>query len=295
MNITVLSRTGRDYGSVQVSSGNTVSDLKRAVYEQLFKPNKMGHLVPNRHRYTLSNEKGAAALKDDKQQLSSVSFDLKNPVVYFKDLGMQISYKLVFVVEYTGPILLWLALALSTSLNQIQYIATVLWVLHFVKRVLETLFVHRFSHATMPVWPNLFKNCTHYWGAGMYVGFFVITMPSITVVNELQLWTGIVIFCIGEYINGHAHITLKNLRKPGTTTRSIPRGFMFEYVTCANYFGEIMTWFGFLIVTIHPSVLFFLVLSAGQMYIWAKQKHNKLIAMFPDYPKHRKILIPFVI
>ena len=35
-------------------------------------------------------------------------------------------------------------------------VAMVCWTLHYAKRLLETLFVHRFSHATMPL-RNLFK------------------------------------------------------------------------------------------------------------------------------------------
>ena len=35
-------------------------------------------------------------------------------------------------------------------------IAAVCWTAHFAKRLLETIFVHRFSHATMPLF-NLFK------------------------------------------------------------------------------------------------------------------------------------------
>ena len=37
-------------------------------------------------------------------------------------------------------------------------IACACWTLHYAKRLLETVFVHRFSHNTMPI-RNLFKVC----------------------------------------------------------------------------------------------------------------------------------------
>ena len=33
---------------------------------------------------------------------------------------------------------------------------------HYLKREFETIFIHRFSNATMP-FLNVFKNSTHYW------------------------------------------------------------------------------------------------------------------------------------
>ena len=43
---------------------------------------------------------------------------------------------------------------------------------HFLKRELETAFVHRFSMATMP-FSNLPRNCAHYWlGSGLFVAYF---------------------------------------------------------------------------------------------------------------------------
>ena len=39
-------------------------------------------------------------------------------------------------------------------------IAAFCWTLHYAKRLLETIFVHRFSHATMPIF-NIFKVCMY--------------------------------------------------------------------------------------------------------------------------------------
>ena len=38
---------------------------------------------------------------------------------------------------------------------------------------------------------------------------------------------------------------LVNLRKPGETGYKIPVGGLFDYVTGANFFGEIVEWTGF--------------------------------------------------
>lgn len=47
---------------------------------------------------------------------------------------------------------------------------------------------------------------------------------------------------LAELLNFHSHITLRNLRPPGTRTRAIPKGFGFNLVSCPNYFWEIIGW-----------------------------------------------------
>lgn len=73
-------------------------------------------------------------------------------------------------------------------------IAAGCYIVHYVKRILETIFVHRFSHATMPI-RNLFKNCSYYWGFTAYVSYHV-NHPLFTSPCCLQVWGSLAAFAV---------------------------------------------------------------------------------------------------
>jgi very-long-chain enoyl-CoA reductase len=50
----------------------------------------------------------------------------------------------------------------TAEYNLTQKLCIFMAIAHYVKRELETIFVHRFSNETMPL-VNLFKNSIHYW------------------------------------------------------------------------------------------------------------------------------------
>ena len=60
---------------------------------------------------------------------------------------------------------------------------------------------------------------------------------------------GSALFWIGLAINWHSDHVLRNLRKPGETGYKIPNGGMFNFISGANFFGEIIEWFGFAMAT----------------------------------------------
>ncbi len=54
----------------------------------------------------------------------------------------------------------WHCLHLEQGVVLCCRIAATCWTFHFAKRLLETVFVHRFSHATMPI-ANIFRVSVH--------------------------------------------------------------------------------------------------------------------------------------
>ncbi|PKK34375.1 steroid-5-alpha-reductase, alpha polypeptide 1 (3-oxo-5 alpha-steroid delta 4-dehydrogenase alpha 1), partial [Columba livia] len=106
--------------------------------------------------------------------------------------------------------------------------------------------------------------------------------------------TGLIGWLVGMAINIHSDHILRNLRKPGETGYKIPRGGMFEYVSGANFFGEILEWFGFALACCTIESLAFALCTLFILGSRAKQHHQWYLEKFEDYPKNRKIVIPFV-
>ncbi|KAJ0780444.1 putative oxidoreductase [Helianthus annuus] len=102
--------------------------------------------------------------------------------IVFKDLGPQVSYRTLFFFEYLGPLLLYpifyyfpVYQYLGYQTKRVTYPVqtyTYNWCLHHFKRIVETFFVHRFSHATSPV-SNVFRNCVYYWTFACFIAYYV--------------------------------------------------------------------------------------------------------------------------
>jgi very-long-chain enoyl-CoA reductase len=171
----------------------------------------------------------------------------------------------------------------------------VLITLHFVKRELETLFVHRFSLATMPA-RNIFKNSAHYWilsGVNLAYWIYRPTGPTAKPSNPIITYAAIALFVIGELGNLSNHITLRNLRNDGGTERGIPQGLGFNLVTCPNYMFESIAWIGIWLATWSLSTGVFVVFAVGQMMIWAKKKEMRNRQEFgAKYQKKRYGVLP---
>lgn len=242
---------------------------------------------------------------------------LGDVVVYAKDVGRQIAWKTVFLVEYLGPIIIHTLVYgiayyfLGVEFSSTQKTALKLAVLHFMKREYETMFVHRFSNSTMPFF-NLFKNSGHYWVlSGVFLSIFVYCRDPTSLesasslvkflfhVNSLppvvnKALVGLWIFAEGS--NLITHKNLANIRSKDLKAYTIPKGYGFDVVACPNYFFECLAWFSFALLVGNWSAWLFLAVSSAQMYLWALKKNKKLLITFgDDYKKLRRAkFIPYL-
>merc|ERR1712150_155909 len=149
--------------TVQYGGGNFAFQKWEVPFRQL-RPN----LYPERQSYR--TEPKGKILKDEKK-LNELGLE-KGGKLYFKDLGPQVGWTTVFLTEYAGPLAAYLlfyvrpaiiygAEAASLPRADVVNIACICHTGHYAKRLLETLFVHRFSNATMPIM-NIFKNSIYY-------------------------------------------------------------------------------------------------------------------------------------
>jgi len=105
---------------------------------------------------------------------------------------------------------------------------------------------------------------------------------------------GLLVFLIGLYINIKSDNILMKLREEHGSGYHIPNGFLYNKVSCPNYFGEILEWLGWFIMTLSPAGLVFLIWTMANLIPRAKSNHEWCIENIRNYPKDRKKVIPYL-
>lgn len=106
---------------------------------------------------------------------------------------------------------------------------------------------------------------------------------------------GLGLFIGGFFINNRADQILLNLRAPGETGYKIPKGFLFDYITSPNYFGEILEWTGYALLCWSLPAFSFMIWAMVNLIPRALDHHKWYKQKFTDYPKERKAVFPFIL
>jgi protein-S-isoprenylcysteine O-methyltransferase Ste14 len=111
---------------------------------------------------------------------------------------------------------------------------------------------------------------------------------------DLRFIGGVVLFVFGFFVNHQSDEILLRLRNAQESEYKIPHGGLYRWVSCPNYFGEIIEWMGWSLATWSWPGLVFAVWTAANLVPRARSHHRWYKEQFPDYPHNRKILIPFL-
>jgi len=190
----------------------------------------------------------------------------------------------------------WRARALGLSLT--AGLALALWSAHFLRRALESAFVHRYSKPSIGAGDYL-TEYVYYWGFGAWIAWSVTASAARPSVSLLQV-SGLALFVLAEAGNARAHRVLRQLRTAGGRERQIPRDVLFKRLSCPHYTFEILSWLGFNLVTQTWAGIAFMLVGAGILSAWAHTRHVAYGKEFDGrdgrekYPVERRALVPFL-
>ncbi|XP_037663464.1 3-oxo-5-alpha-steroid 4-dehydrogenase 2 [Choloepus didactylus] len=142
----------------------------------------------------------------------------------------------------------------------------------------------------------LFRGIVFCFGNGFLQSYYLIYCAEYPDdwFKDVRFILGVFLFIVGMGINIQSDSILRQLRKPGEVIYRIPQGGLFTYVSGANFLGEIVEWFGFALATWSLPALAFAFFSLCFLGLRAFHHHRFYLKMFKDYPKSRKVLIPFI-
>ena len=99
----------------------------------------------------------------------------------------------------------------------------------------------------------------------------------------------------GMLINLHSDHVIRHLRKPGDTNHYLPEKGLYRYVTSANYFGELVEWTGFAILTASPAAWVFVWWTFANLVPRANAIYGRYRKEFGDEAVgKRKRIIPYI-
>ncbi|MDH5251367.1 MAG: DUF1295 domain-containing protein, partial [Cyclobacteriaceae bacterium] len=166
-------------------------------------------------------------------------------------------------------------------LNNVQNQNAVTWFLlgtfmfHYINRIFIFPFRLRTQRKKMPliiVASAIGFNLVNGFLLGYYFAHYADYSPNYFLQPNFII--GILFFITGVFINWESDSILINLRKPGESGYVIPQGWLFDYISCPNFFGEIIEWAGFALMCWNLPAVSFLVWTCANLIPRALSHHK---------------------
>ena len=187
---------------------------------------------------------------------------------------------------------------LSTSL--VPLILFLFFQMHYIRRSFIFPFLLK-GKSKMPVTVMLMGILFNVCNAFMQGGWIFYKSPEnmypVSWLITPQFIIGTIIYFGGMALNIHSDKVIQDLRKPGDTGHYLPTKGFFKYVTGAHYFGEVIEWIGFAIVTWSISGIVFALWTFANLVPRANSVYHKYRKMFgAEILKEKKLkrIFPYI-
>ncbi len=171
-----------------------------------------------------------------------------------------------------------------------------LFCLHYFNRTFIFPFRIHTRGKKMPILimvSGIFFNLANTFLMGYY--FIHFAKYEMNWLTDFRFLSGIIFFFAGLWINWKADNILIHLRKPGETGYKMPKGWLFDFVSCPNLMGELIEWAGFAILCWNMPALAFFIWTAANLIPRAMAHHRWYKTNFENYPVDRKAILPYIV
>lgn len=197
-----------------------------------------------------------------------------------------------------GMFILYFIPLLALILSALPYLAGATFIqwavlagvfVHFAKRTLEALFLHKYS-GPIGLFTTLLITVFY-----SFAAFWIGTLNRLPLSSaDAWFYFGIILFIIGILGNFIHHKILADLRT-GTNEYTIPKGGLFDLVACPHYLFEIIIWLGITLLSRHLGtflifgfIIAYLTARSLRTLKWYREK-------FSNFPAGRKAILPFIL
>lgn len=204
-----------------------------------------------------------------------------------------------FIMELPSLAIMAYFLVFGTlSFRSFVWVLFLFWIGHYINRTIIYPLRIKPTEKRMPLMIALNAIFFNLMNAGLN-GYFLAEMADPSAYSTAWLtspnfFIGAVLFVGGMAINLKADDMLINLRKPGETDYKIPTGFLFDYISSPNLFGEIVEWAGFALMAWNLPATSFAIWTFANLVPRARNHHQWYQRTFADYPTERKAVLPFL-
>lgn len=172
-----------------------------------------------------------------------------------------------------------------------------LFIIHYIHRGIINPIVGRFSQKKVTLWipvSAFIANVLYHYINADFIGSAFYCRGYY---YDPRFIIGLILFITGFIINRAADTQLVCIywrKKENKGDYVIPKGPLFYLISCPNYFGEGLQWFGWTIMTWSLAGLVWWLFTEATFIPRSRHNHKWYKDQFLDYPPRRKALIPFI-